>query len=112
MKVYWATVPCTSACPDVNAAWWAPHSAFDFEGGPPAMSWKNTNGSCFAPYIPEELTGHAPVELLSPSITPIQLTGGFAAIICVVRCAVFFVLLPDDGSESPVNVTSLNLFVP
>jgi hypothetical protein len=49
------------------------------------MSWKNTNGSCLAPYFPEELTGQAPVELFNPSITPIQLTGGLAAIICVVR---------------------------
>ena len=24
----------------------------------------------------------------------------------------FFVLFPADGSESPVNVTSLNVFVP
>ena len=58
------------------------------------------------------MTGHAPVELLSPSGKPIQLMGGVAAVICVMRCAVFFVLLPAEGSLSPVNVTSLNWFVP
>src|SRR3954453_22719900 len=85
MKVYWAPAPCTSACPDVNPAWWAPHSAFDFDGGLPAMSWKNTNGSCFAAYMPEEPVGQAPVELVNPSMAPTQLPGGLAAIICVVR---------------------------
>src|SRR5262245_33865008 len=101
MKVYWATVPWTAACPDVNAAWCAPQTALDLDGGPPAMSWKKTNGSCLAAYMPDELIGHAPVELLSPSMRPIQLMGGLAAIICVVRWAVFFVLLPLDGSPSP-----------
>src|SRR4029079_3932583 len=85
MKLYWATVPCTNACPVVNAVWCAPQSAFVLDGGLPAMSWKKTNGSCLAAYMPEELTGHAPDEVLRPSMAPIQLMGGFAAIICAVR---------------------------
>ena len=43
---------------------------------------------------------------------PSQLTAGLAAFIWVTRCAVLVVLLPAEGSPSPVKVTSLNLLVP
>src|SRR5262245_40122859 len=80
-NVYWATEPCTSAWPVVNGTWCAAQSAFDLDGGLPAVSWKKMNGLCLAAYMPVELTGQVPDDI--PSMTPIQLT--FAAVICVER---------------------------
>ena len=55
MKLYWADVPWTSACPrGVRRVVRGAQRVRLADGGLPAMSWKKTNGSCLAAYKPEE----------------------------------------------------------